>query len=47
MLSNKKEITVNVAVVFTKKDLMDSDSSDDDAPPRKKVYSFFSLGEIY
>jgi len=42
MLSNKKEITVKVAVVYRKTGLPDSDDDDDDGPPRKKVIILFS-----
>ena len=42
MLSNKKEITVKVAVMYRKTSLPDSDDDDDDCPPRKKVIILFS-----
>jgi len=42
MLSNKKEITVKVAVVYRKTSLPDSDDDDDDCPPKKKVIIWFS-----
>jgi len=37
MLSNKKEITVKLAIVYRKTSLPESDDDDDDGPPRKKV----------
>jgi hypothetical protein len=41
MLSNKKEIIVKLSIMYTKTGEPDSDSSEDDKPPKKKVIAWF------
>src|SRR5579859_4183090 len=43
MLSNKKEIIVKLSIVYTKTGEPDSDSSEDDKPPQKKVIALVFL----
>ena len=38
MLENKKEITVKLTILYKKTGESDSESSDDDRPPKKKVF---------
>ena len=42
MLANKKDILVKLAVVYSKTGESDSDSSDDEKRPTKKVVVFVS-----